>query len=98
MKIIKFSPKGEAISDFEISKYVDNIMNSEQNEFIVSTNLIIEEIRARIKEGRINTDDIAIYVTDFEGEEFPFIIDKDGRSNRWVNSQEIWDNILNRLL
>jgi len=63
-KIIRLVPKGEAVSDFEISKFVDEIVSSEKTEFLISTNLVINEIRARIFEKRIKRYDFEIYAED----------------------------------
>ena len=98
MKTIKFIPSGKAVSDFEISKFVDDILASDKKIFHVSTNLVIDEIRARIKEKKIRLNDLDIYVTNKEGDEVPFTIDKDGRSYDRQESQEVHSNILDRLL
>lgn len=98
MKIIRFLPSGRAISDFEISKYVDEIMSSNEKEFHVSTHLVIDEIRARIKEKKINLNDIQIYITDNYNCEYLFTIDKDGRSKNWQDSQEVQEKLFMRIL
>jgi hypothetical protein len=92
-KIINFTSTGESVSDFKISEWVDNMLYSDRIEFNISTHLVIDEIRARIKEGRIKLEDIEILI---QGEVFP--VDKDGRSSMWYPVQEVQDNILNRLL
>ena len=97
MKTVKFIPTGKAVSDFEISEYVDNILISDEDEFHTSTHMVIDEIRARILEGRIGVDDLHVYVMGKEGEEY-FAIDKNGRSSDWVESQKIHSDILTRLI
>lgn len=98
MKTIKFIPTGKAISDFEISKFVDEMLTSEEQEFHISTNLVIDEIRARIVERKIGLDDLHIYVADEFGGETYFTIDKNGRSNDFEKSQDIHTDILTRII
>lgn len=99
MKNIRFIPSGNAISDFEISKFVDAIFASSETEFEISTAMVIDEIRARVAEKKLKIDDFQIWVeSDIVGEQIPFNIDKDGRSSDWQKSQEVHDNILDRIL
>lgn len=98
MKIIKFISTGEAVSDFEISKFVDKIFSSSEEEFHISTNLVIDEIRARIAEKTLKPIDFRIYVQDINGDEELFVIDEDGRSRNFQATQEVGSNILTRLL
>lgn len=93
MKTIRFSSTGQAVSDYKISKFVDEIFKSPKTRFNVSTHLVIDEIRARIKEKRINLDDITIMV-----EENEKILDVNGRSHDWYPEEETWDNILMKLM
>jgi hypothetical protein len=98
MKTIKFISMGEAVSDFEISKYVDKIFASSENEFHTSTHLVINEIRARVAEGFLKTKDFKIWVEDVDGEEVVFVVDKDGRGKNWQPTQEVSTDILDRLI
>ena len=91
-KIIRLVPKGEAVSDFEISKFVDEIVSSEKTEFLISTNLVINEIRARIFEKRIKRYDFEIYA-----EDVLLHIDEDGRIRNPQKSQDVNSDILDRL-
>ena len=93
MKTIKFSPTGQAISDYKISEFVDKIFESPKTRFNISTHLVIDEIRARVKEGKINLDDITILIEDREK-----VLDINGRSWNWYPPEEVWDNILTRLI
>lgn len=93
-KIIKFQADGIAFSDYQIQEVVDSFFNDKVDTVLVtSTHLIISKVRARVKEGRINYDEIRIFV---DGEEWNF--DKDGRSWDWKPSQNVWENIISRLL
>lgn len=92
-KNIYFEKNGKAISDYEISNFVDDIVNSNKIDFHVSTHLVIDEIRARIKEQRILLNSIRIYVDDKE-----FIIDKDGRASNWPEILCFWETIMMRIL
>lgn len=97
MKIITFCRKGEAVSDFEISNYVDKIFKSRQRIWKVSTVLIIDEIRARVKEGKLDLNKFQILVEDLDGIMSTFTIDKNGRSWSWKNSMEKFKDITLRL-
>ena len=92
MKTIIFNEQGEAVSDFKISQYVDNIINSEATVFNVSTQLVIDEMRARINEKKINTEDFKFIVGIHD-----FVVDKDGRSRDWKPCQEVAEKIMIRL-
>ena len=98
MKTIRFVPDGVAVSDFDVYKYVDNIMNSDEMEFDVSSHIVIDEIRARIRESRIGVDDVDVWVTDQAGNYKHFAIDKDGRSSDWLPFQDVRDDIIGRLI
>lgn len=65
--------------------------------FFYSTHLVIDEIRARIAEGRINTDDVVVYVEDSNGDMQLKVIDEHGHSNTWFDSENVIDDILKRL-
>lgn len=95
MKTIHYNRTGLAISDYNISEWIDNMLKEKQESFTISTFLVIDEIRARIKEGKIRVDDITIIT---EGKYFT--IDKNGRSNDWNNCSQITlqESILMRIL
>lgn len=98
MKLIVFCRKGEAISDFDIEKRVDDFLASERNFWRVSTQLIIDVLRVRIKENTIDIDSISVIVEDLAGDLNRFNIDKNGLSNRWIDSQDIHSELLSRIL
>mgnify|MGYP000429126206 CR=1 FL=1 len=99
MKIIRLTKRGEAISDFNISNYVDVIVSAEPNaEFNISTGMVIDELRARIAEGVIDTNDYTVMVDDENGELQQFNIDKNGRSQDWQPIQYTFENTISRIL
>lgn len=65
--------------------------------FIYSTHLIIDEIRARIAEGVLNKDDVKIYVENSNGDMQLKIIDANGGSDIWFDTEYIVDDIYARL-
>ena len=95
MKTINYNKEGESVSDYKIKEWVDNFINSDDSHASISTAMIIDEIRARIKEGKIDCGAIRIIV---DGS--PFRIDKDGRSNDWHQfpQLEVFESILMRLI
>lgn len=98
MKTIKFTRLGVVISDFEISKFVDEMLASNTDEFHVGTSLIIDEIRARIKEGSIGINDLEVWVEDTDGELVYFNIDKNGKTQDMTETLRVHTNILTRLI
>lgn len=97
-KTILFSEKGKAISDFEVYQFVDEIFASEtQHHFVVSSWIVIDEIRARVKENRVGDFEIAILI-EVNKVQQPFNIDENGRSNDWDGVHHIWDDINDRLI
>lgn len=98
-KIIKFIPGGKAISDFEISNYVDKIIKSKKTVFEISTNMVIDEIKARIREKTIDKKDFTIQIWNEESKILMTIdIDKNGTQSEYYKSQDIHCDILMRLL
>lgn len=93
MKRIYYSQNGEAVSDYNIATFVDDIFKSDKEEFHISTAMIIDELRARVYEKRLDLNSFTVIV---EGDEF--IIDKNGRSRNWSNCLEVGMNIIDRLL
>lgn len=98
MKTISFTRSGKPISDFALNTDLDAFLRSEDEDWQISSHLIIDEVRARIKEGKIKIEDVQIYVEDLDGFINWFPIDKNGRSDGWVDSLEIFENIMLRLL
>lgn len=98
MKIVKFVKNGDNISDFEVQQQVQNFIESTDRVWQVTNHLVITEFRALIKEKKINKDDYAFFVQDFAGDIHQFIVDKDGRSHRYYDSQDIWEDMVTRLL
>lgn len=94
MKTINYTPEGEAISDFNVNQWLDDfLLNAFVDKANISSHIVIDEIRARIKEGSIIHGEIEIYI---EGELFP--VDENGRSDIWYPSQDVQQRILMRLL
>lgn len=100
MKKIIFCREGEAISDFKISEWVDkNIMNTNNSEHKISSHLIIDEVRVRVKEGKLNRKDLCILIQRLNLSSYTvFLIDKYGKSNDWVDSLDIQYNMLMKLM
>lgn len=98
MKNIRFIPSGKPVSDFEISKFVDAIFASSETEFSTSTHLVIEEIRARVVEKKLKLDDFQIWIQGDDGKEMKFNMDVAASSDDWQKSQDVWSDILNRVL
>jgi hypothetical protein len=98
MKTIRFSPSGTPISDFEIDTFVDKIFSTDKDEtYEISTHIVIDEIRARVNEKKIDLNNLTIEIWE-KGIYHNFPIDKDGRSPDWYPCQEIWENIAIRLV
>lgn len=103
---IVFTPNAETISDFEIYSFVDELIyndfvySKDEYTIAISTHLVIDEIRARIKQNELNRDYIAIYVCRYllDDEIIYKPIDKDGRSEIWTLAETILDRILDRLI
>lgn len=93
MKIFKFQKDGKPVSDYEIQETIDEFLKSNKRVFKTSTCLIIHEIRARVKEKKVDYNNIRIFIDEKE-----WNFDKDGRSNDWAESQEVFSSILMRLL
>src|SRR5436190_11120459 len=98
MKTIIFEEIGNPISDFEIYSYVDHIFSEKgMDTYSISNRTVLDEIRARVKEGRINHEDLTIILR-IDGEDVPFSIDKNGRSTDWKPCLNIHSDIVIRLL
>ena len=65
--------------------------------YSICNKLVLDEIRARVKEGRINNEDLTVILR-VNGEDHNFVIDKDGRSNDWKPCLHVKNDILNRLI
>lgn len=95
MKKVYYEKGLSAISDYDIRSVVDSLLNDpdEHSELHISTAMVIDEIRARIAEGSLNTDVVTVFV---EGELFE--IDKDGRSFDWSEPLDVHMKTLSRIL
>lgn len=98
MKTITFCREGEKVSDYDVYKWVDNFFASTEETFKISNVMPIHEVRARVKEGRIKEEDVKVLVEDNKGEVSEFKIDKNGRSGDWVDSMELYGDILMRII
>jgi len=98
IKTILFCPEGIAVSDFEISQYVDKMILSEEKEFKISSSLIIDEIRARIRSNELDINFFSIFVTDFKNKVTHFKIDENGKSRDWVDSLNVAEYLYGRLI
>ena len=91
MKTILFSKTGTPVSDYAVQEFVDEMFkDNSDKEYNINNALIIDEIRARVKEKRIELGSFTISIQHIspnyppeEGVVRKFNIDKDGRSNDW---------------
>ena len=98
-KVVIFCHYGKAIPDVKVSDAVDKFLDGPALSINVSTHLFIDEIRARIKEGQIMYNvDVKILVLDSLWNFTEKVIDVNGRSCVWVDTEEIAENIMIRLL
>jgi len=84
MKTLYYNEIGNAISDYMVSKWLDNFLSGDASHVYFSSAIVLDELRARIKEGSIAHDAVCI---DIDGKEF--FIDSDGRSSDWDNCSEL---------
>lgn len=98
MKILRYTPAAKAISDWEISSFVDYMIQSSEQQFCVSTHLVIDEIRARVAENKISKDLFHILVTDVDGKEKRKKLLSDGKAEKWYETEEVGSRIISRIL
>ena len=77
---------------------IDDYFLKEEIPFLFSTHLVIDEIRARIAEKKINKDDYEIWVEDSKGELHLKLLTDSGRSSNWYDTEEVMDDILLRMI
>lgn len=98
MKTIIYQPGGHCISDFDVSKFVDQLIKStDPIEARISNFLVIEEVRARIAEGALTHDFFEIKVIGETGL-VPFKIDKHGRCEDWIPAMQVYEDVLTRII
>lgn len=99
MKTIIFEEIGNPISDFEIYNYVDHIFSDKgMDTYSISNRLVLDEIRARIKEGRINHEDVTVIIRKNGVNCEEFFIDKNGKFDGHISEVlQVHSNILRRL-
>jgi len=64
---IYYRQRGVAVNDFEIDSYCDSLIR-EGGEYYISTLLVIDELRARVSEGKLQGIDLHIYFEYDNGE------------------------------
>jgi len=97
MKKVIFCREGEAVSDFEIEKKVSEFVASSREEWKISNDIVLTFFRVLIKEQKIDKRDYTFEVEDLAGRLNHFYVNKDGRSDDWVDSQDINSIHLSRL-
>lgn len=65
--------------------------------FYYSTHLIIDEIRTRIAEGVLKSDDVEVYVEDSSGKLHLKRFNEHGMTNDWFDTEDVLDDIFDRL-
>jgi hypothetical protein len=90
MKIIKFCKEGKAVSDFEIANYVDSIFESNKKTFSVSTNLVLDEIRKRVRLKKINISDVLFKIENEDGVLVDVKLNEYGGQAEYFPSQEVF--------
>lgn len=98
MKKLLFTPKGKAISDFEVSAYVDHLVKSNRKVAKIGSFIIIDEIRARIAEGRLKAENFALWVTDEGGKQVCIKFLSTGLLSGWLPSMTIGEEIIQRII
>ncbi len=91
MKVVHYCPEGQAVSDFELQQWIDAMLYSEQEHHYVSTWIVIDALRVRIKHG------LRILIV---ANGVLFEVDENGRSADWrkCNVETPYDTFLLQLI
>lgn len=82
--IILYTKLGNPVSDFELDEFVSKLQSLADGQVLkISTENVIHEIRARIKEGKIASKDVSFIALGTDHKPIYLFPDKDGRLDQW---------------
>ncbi len=98
VKTILFSRKGVPVSDFEVTKKVNQIIKSKKLKHSISNKVLFDLFRLKIKYKEINREDYIFQVEDFYGDICQMDISVNGKLSFGIDSLDVHNNILNGLI